>query len=762
MNKKSHDHIIIRSATLNNLKNISLDIPKNQIIVFAGVSGSGKSSVVFDTIAVESQRQLNETFSWYIRNRLPKYEKPEVVSIRNLSPAIIIDQKRMGGNSRSTVGTITDIQPLIRLLFSRIGVPSAGESNHYSFNDPAGMCPECKGLGKVVSLDMERFLDMNKSLNEGAVLFQTFRVGSYYMSLYANTGLFDMDKPLKDYGEEELAIILYGGETETIRGFARKRGINKTFDDFEGIVSRFNRLFLNRDLTALNDKRAESLLKFMKQCICPECYGKRINKAALASKINGYNIVDYSEMEMKELVSVLSGINDPVGGQVARIITENAERIINIGLGYLHLGRETQTLSGGESQRLKIVKHLGSSLTGMTYIFDEPSIGLHPRDITMLNNLFTELRDKGNTVIIVEHDKDIIRHADTMIEMGPLAGENGGEVMYSGSARQFLQADTLTAQMMKKNIPLNESPHKPTGWLPVKNASIHNLKNVSVNIPEGVLTCITGVAGSGKSSLSQVFTGQYPHAIIVNQSSITTSIRSTPVTYLGIMDSIRKIFADTNQVNVGLFSFNSEGACPVCKGKGFVETDMAFMDTVSTVCEHCSGKRYAPEIMKYKVKGKSITDILSLTIKQSIDFFEGEKFIPKLKSLYNVGLGYMTLGQSLDTLSGGELQRIKLANELKKSGRIYVMDEPTTGLHMADISILMDLLRRMIKNGNTIVVIEHNPDVIKQADWIIDIGPEGGKNGGQVIFEGTPSGLLHSTQSVTGEYLRRDVRTNSV
>lgn len=757
MDKKSHDHIIIRSATLNNLKNISLDIPKNQIIVFAGVSGSGKSSVVFDTIAVESQRQLNETFSWYIRNRLPKYEKPDVVSIRNLSPAIIIDQKRMGGNSRSTVGTITDIQPLIRLLFSRIGQPGAGESNHYSFNDPAGMCPECKGLGKVVSLDMERFLDMNKSLNEGAVLFSTFRIGSYYISLYANTGLFDMDKPLKDYSEEELTIILYGGETETIRNFARKRGINKTFDDFEGIVSRFNRLFLNRDLTALNDKRAESLLKFMKQSICPECHGKRINKVALASKINGYNIVDYSEMEMKELVSVLSGINDPVGGQVARIVIENAERIINIGLGYLHLGRETPTLSGGESQRLKIVKHLGSSLTGMTYIFDEPSIGLHPRDITMLNNLFTELRDKGNTVIIVEHDKDIIRHADTVIEMGPLAGENGGEVMYSGSARQFLQADTLTAQMMKKNIPLNENPHKPTGWLPVKNASIHNLKNVSVNIPEGVLTCITGVAGSGKSSLSQVFTGQYPHAIIVNQSSITTSIRSTPVTYLGIMDSIRKIFADTNQMNAGLFSFNSEGACPVCKGKGIVETDMAFMDTVSTVCEHCSGKRYAPEIMKYKVKGKSITDILSLTIKQSIVFFEGEKFIPKLKSLYNVGLGYMTLGQSLDTLSGGELQRIKLANELKKSGRIYVMDEPTTGLHMADITILMDLLRRMIKNGNTIIVIEHNPDVIKQADWIIDIGPDGGKNGGQVIFEGTPSGLLHSTQSVTAEYLRRDV-----
>lgn len=758
MEKKSHDHIIIRSATLNNLKSVSLEIPKNRIIVFAGVSGSGKSSIVFDTIAVESQRQLNETFSWYIRNRLPKYQKPEVMSIENLSPAIIVDQKRIGGNSRSTVGTITDIQPLLRLLFSRIGQPSAGESNHYSFNDPAGMCPVCKGLGKVVSLDMDHFIDMNKSLNEGAVLFPTFRIGSYYMNLYVNTGLFDMDKPLKNYTGEELNIFLYGADIDTLQRFAQTRQTNwKQYNDFEGVVSRFNRLYLNRDLTALNDKRTEALIKFMTQCICPECKGKRLNKAALSGKINGYNIADFSEMEMDELHSSLSGINDSVGSQVAHILIENIERIINIGLGYLHLDRETPSLSGGESQRLKIVKHLGSSLTGMTYIFDEPSIGLHPRDITMLNNLFTELRNKGNTVIIVEHDKDIIRHADTVIEMGPLAGENGGEVMFSGSARQFLQADTLTAQMMKKNIPLNENPHKPTGWLPVNNASIHNLKNISVNIPEGVLTCITGVAGSGKSSLSQVFTKQYSDSVIVSQTSITTSIRSTPVTYLGIMDAIRKIFADTHHVSLGLFSFNSEGACPICKGKGVIETDMAFMDTVTTVCEHCGGKRYAPEIMKYKVKEKSITDILSLTIKQSIDFFEGEKFIPKLKSLYNVGLGYITLGQSLDTLSGGELQRVKLANELKKSGKIYVMDEPTTGLHIADVAILMDLLKRMIKNGNSIIVIEHNLDVIKQADWIIDVGPDGGKNGGKIIFEGTPSDLLDASGSVTAEYLRRDV-----
>ncbi|MDR2917914.1 MAG: excinuclease ABC subunit UvrA [Tannerella sp.] len=758
MEKKSHDHIIIRSATLNNLKSVSLKIPRNWIIVFAGVSGSGKSSVVFDTIAVESQRQLNETFSWYIRNRLPKYQKPEVVSIENLSPAIIVDQKRMGGNSRSTVGTITDIQPLLRLLFSRIGQPSAGESNHYSFNDPAGMCPVCKGLGKVVSLDMGRFIDMDKSLNEGAVLFPTFRIGSYYMNLYANTGLFDMNKPLKNYTGEELRIFLYGADIDTLQRFAQTRKTEwKQYNDFEGVASRFNRLYLNRDLTALNDKRTDALMKFMKQCICPECKGKRLNKAALSSKINGYSIADFSEMEMDELRSSLSRINDSVGSQVARILTENIGRIINIGLGYLHLDRETPSLSGGESQRLKIVKHLGSSLTGMTYIFDEPSIGLHPRDITMLNNLFTELRDKGNTVIIVEHDKDIIRHADTVIEMGPLAGENGGEVIFNGNVEQFLTSDTLTANMLNSNIAINKNPCSPAGWLPVKNASLHNLKNISVRIPEGVLTCITGVAGSGKSSLSQVFTKQYPDSVTVSQSSITTSIRSTPVTYLGIMDAIRKIYADTHQVSPGLFSFNSEGACPVCKGKGVIETDMAFMDTVTTVCEHCGGKRFAPEIMKYKIKGKSITDILSLTIKQSIGFFEGEKFIPKLKSLYNVGLGYITLGQSLDTLSGGELQRVKLANELKKSGKIYVMDEPTTGLHMADVAILMDLLRRMVKNGNSIMVIEHNLDVIKQADWIIDIGPDGGKNGGRVIFEGTPLDLLQASGSVTAEYLRRDI-----
>lgn len=495
----------------------------------------------------------------------------------------------------------------------------------------------------------------------------------------------------------------------------------------------------------------------MTECTCPICHGKRLNKAALESRINGYNIVDYSAMEIFELLSVLSEIENPVGTQVANLIIENIKRIINIGLGYLHLGRETPTLSGGESQRLKIVKHLGSSLTGMTYIFDEPSIGLHPRDIAMLNNLFTELRDKGNTVIIVEHDKDIIRHADTVIEMGPLAGENGGEVVFNGSVRQFITADTLTANMLRNNIPVNKIPYAPTGWLAVKNASLHNLKNVSVNIPEGVLTCVTGVAGSGKSSLiSHVFTRQYPDAIVVNQSSIATNIRSTPVTYLGIMDTIRKMFANKYQVNVGLFSFNSEGGCPMCKGKGVVETDMAFMDTITTVCEHCGGKRYAPEIMKYELKGKSIMDILSLTIKQAIEFFKDEKFIPKLKALYEVGLGYMTLGQSLDTLSGGELQRIKLANELKKTGEIYVMDEPTTGLHMADVDILMSLLKRMVEKGNTIIVIEHNLDVIKQADWIIDIGPDGGKNGGEVIFEGPPADLLHSQQSVTAEYLRRD------
>lgn len=752
--------IHLKGARENNLKNITIRIPKEKITVFTGVSGSGKSSIVFDTIAVESQRQLNETFTWFIRNRLPKYAKPDMDSISNLSTAIIINQKRMGGNSRSTVGTITDIQPLIRLLFSRSGVPSAGASNHYSFNDPAGMCPVCQGLGRVVTLDMEKLIDMEKSLNSGAILFPPFRTGTWHWQKYANSGFFDNDKPLKDYTQEEINILLYG------KGVDKGHKVEVSFGQdiptyqrlgYEGLADRFNRIYLNRSSEDVSERTVNLVSRYTSHTDCPSCNGKRLNIAALTSRINGYNIADLSGMEISDLLPILQQINDPLGLPVAEAICADLQRIEDVGLGYLSLNRETSTLSGGESQRLKMVKHLGSGLTNMIYIFDEPSIGLHPRDIQRINRIFTELRDKGNTVLIVEHDRDVIQIADHIIDIGPYAGAAGGEVTFQGNLKGLIASETPTGKMLNAVIPLNTQPRTPTEFFRIKNASLHNLKDISVNIPKGVLTAITGVAGSGKSTLiSKVFTMQYPEAIIIDQKAIGANNRSNSATYLGIMDDIRKLFALANNEKPSLFSFNSEGGCPECNGKGTITADMAFMDPVSTICDMCGGSRYDPLVLRFKYKGKNIMEVLALTIRQAIDFFKEEKILKKLESLNNVGLGYLTLGQSLDTLSGGELQRVKLADELKKSGSIYVMDEPTTGLHMADVEKLMQLLNRLVDNGNTVIVIEHNLDVIKQADWIIDIGPEGGKKGGTIIFQGTPQEIVLESKSYTGRYLAKE------
>lgn len=757
MKQKEQNNIIIKSARLNNLKNVSLSIPKNEIVVFTGVSGSGKSSIVFDTIAVESQRQLNDTFSWYIRNRLPKYERPDVESIENLSPAIIINQKRMGGNSRSTVGTITDIQPMIRLLFSRAGEPSAGESNRYSFNDPAGMCPDCNGLGRAVALDFGKFIDMSKSLNSGALLFPPFRTGTWHWQQYANSGLFDNDKPLKDYLPEEINLLLYAKDingNKVHEKWSKSKHVSQR-QEYEGVIDRFNRIYMNRDMSGMSTRTNELVMRFVTEQPCHTCGGKRLNQAALHSKINGYNISDYSDMEVTDLYLLLADIHHPLGTPVASQIREYLKRIIDVGLGYLQLSRQTSTLSGGESQRLKMINHLGNSLTGMTYIFDEPSIGLHPRDIDMINNLFIRLRDKGNSVLIVEHDKDVMRIADTIVDMGPGAGENGGEVIYTGTYEGLTTSGTLTGSMLNRQLNMKEEVRNPKGWLNIANANLHNLKDVSVNIPEGVLVCVTGVAGSGKSTLiSGVFMEEYPETVMIDQSAVTATIRSNPATYTGVFDEIRKLFAAENKVEAGMFSFNSAGACPVCKGKGVITTDMAFMDAVTTVCEHCNGKRYDPEILKYTYQGKSIVEVLQLTISQAIGLFSEKRFSTRLQVLNEVGLGYLTLGQSMDTLSGGELQRVKLASELYKKGNIYVMDEPTTGLHMADVGVLMQLINRLVDNGNTVIVIEHNTDVIKQADWIIDMGPDGGKNGGEVIFQGIPKDILHSDKSITARYLR--------
>ncbi|MET7258218.1 ATP-binding cassette domain-containing protein [Dyadobacter fermentans] len=744
------EYIRIRGARENNLKNVSLDIPKRKITIFTGVSGSGKSSIVFDTIGAEAQRQLNETFSMFIRNRLPRISQPEADAIENLSTSIVIDQKRLGGNSRSTMGTITDISAVMRLLFSRLGQPHAGFSNAFSFNDPAGMCPECNGLGKKVEIDLEKFLDPTKSLNEGAILFPLYAVGTWYWKAYTFSGMLDNDKKLEDYSDEEMHTLLYG------KGTYESNYNGMTFDTkYEGLVDKFNRLYIQKDSSEISEKTVKKVERFLKMGDCPACKGARLNEKALASRINGLNIAEMSAMEVSELVKIIREIKDPVSKPMIDTLTERLEHLVDIGLGYLSLDRETGTLSGGESQRIKMVKHLNSSLIDITYIFDEPSIGLHPRDVHRLNELLQKLRDKGNTILVVEHDPDVIRVADYIVDVGPKAGSGGGEIVYSGDYNGLLQTPTLTGRFINRDLKVKATFRQPTGALKVRNAKRHNLKNVSVDIPTGVFTVVTGVAGSGKSSLiNGVFLSQHPEAIVIDQSAVGTSIRSNPATYTGIMDDIRKLFGKTNKVSASLFSFNSDGACPECQGLGFIFTDLAFLEPVKTVCETCEGKRFKPEVLEYKVNGKSITDVLDMSVEEALAFFKTKEVIHKLTAMNQVGLNYLTLGQPLSTLSGGECQRIKLAGELHKNGTIYVMDEPTTGLHMSDTGHLLEIIDHLVDQGNSVIVIEHNTEVMKHADWIIDLGPEGGHKGGQILFEGTPADLLKSRDSLTAEYLR--------
>ncbi|OJV14641.1 MAG: thiamine ABC transporter permease [Dyadobacter sp. 50-39] len=744
------EYIRIRGARENNLKNVSLDIPKRQITIFTGVSGSGKSSIVFDTIGAEAQRQLNETFSMFIRNRLPRISQPDADAIENLSTSIVIDQKRLGGNSRSTMGTITDISAVLRLLFSRLGHPHAGFSNAFSFNDPAGMCLECNGLGKKVEVDLDKFLDLSKSLNEGAILFPVFAVGTWYWKAYTFSGMLDNDKKLEDYSGEEMHTLLYG------KGTYESNYNGMTFDTkYEGLVDKFNRLYIQKDSSEISEKTVKKVEKFLRMGDCPACKGARLNEKALACRINGLNIAEMSAMEVSELVKMIREMHDPVSKPMIDTLTDRLQHLVDIGLGYLSLDRETGTLSGGESQRIKMVKHLNSSLIDIAYIFDEPSIGLHPRDVHRLNELLQKLRDKGNTILVVEHDPDVIRVADYIVDVGPKAGSGGGEIVYSGDYQGLLRAQTLTGRFMNRDLKVKSTFRQATGALKVKNAKRHNLKNVSVDIPTGVFTVVTGVAGSGKSSLiNGVFLSQHPEAIVIDQSAVGTSIRSNPATYTGIMDDIRKLFGKTNRVSASLFSFNSDGACPECQGLGFIFTDLAFLEPVKTVCETCEGKRFKQEVLEYKVNGKSITDVLDMPVEEALDFFKPKDIVRKLSAMNQVGLNYLTLGQPLSTLSGGECQRIKLAGELHKNGTIYVMDEPTTGLHMSDTGHLLQIIDHLVDQGNSVIVIEHNTEVMKHADWIIDLGPEGGHKGGQILFEGTPADLLNSNESLTAAYLR--------
>ncbi|AIQ41596.1 excinuclease ABC subunit UvrA [Paenibacillus sp. FSL R5-0912] len=750
MNEMNQEYIVISGARENNLKNVSLRIPKRKITIFTGVSGSGKSSIVFDTIAAESTRLLNENFSMFVRTFLPRYPQPDTDGIENLSMAVIVDQKRLGGGSHSTMGTITDISPILRLLYSRVGQPHVGGVNMFSFNDPQGMCPECNGIGRKLGVDMSRAVDMSKSLNDGALMLPDYAVGGWDWNMIVQAGDFDLDKKLSEYSDAELEQLLHGKARKVKMDFAGKA----TNITVEGVIEKFTGKYIKQDVKTKSERTQKMVAPFITEGTCSSCHGARLSQAALSCRINGRNIAELSAMEVGQLIRTIREIEEPAAAPVVKSLAERLQHLVDIGLDYLTLDRETDTLSGGESQRVKMVKHLSGSLVDVTYIFDEPSVGLHPRDVHRLNELLEKLRDKGNTVIVVEHDPDVIKLADHIVDVGPHAGSRGGNIVYEGSFQGLLESGTLTGTYMKRPLQLKQDCRASSGRLSIQNASLHNLQNVSVDIPTGVLTVVTGVAGSGKSTLiNDVFLSQHPDTIVIDQSAIGVSTRSNPATYTGIMDDVRKAFAAANKVNQGLFSFNSKGACENCQGLGVVYTDLGFLDSVKLPCEVCGGRRFKEEVLAYKLNGKSIAEVLEMTVEQALEFFQLKEVVRKLQAMSDVGLNYITLGQPLSTLSGGECQRIKLASELHKKGSIYVMDEPTTGLHMSDIGHLMEIMNRLVDAGNTVIVIEHNLDVISQADWIIDMGPDGGSKGGEVVFEGTPSQIIDAEHSITGRYL---------
>lgn len=744
------ESIILKGMKQNNLKNITLEIPKNKITIFTGVSGSGKSSIVFDTIANEAGRQMNQTYSTFVQTYLPKYHKPDVDSIQNLSPAFIVDQKRLGGNARSTLGTRTDIYSFLRLLYSRVATPFVGYSHVYSFNDPEGMCPVCHGIGTVVTPNLDSIIDMSKSLDDGAVKFNTFKKGTWYYNSFAEVGLFDKYLPLNEYTEELLDKLLYGhGEKVKV---PHKGGTYTT--EFEGIIYRFRRLFVDRDLSGHSEVTQGRAAEYTTSCTCEACGGKRLNPKSLSSTIDGKNIDDATHMELKDLLDFVKRVDHPEVKPIVDEMVIRLQNLVDMNLDYLTLSRETTTLSGGESQRIKVVQYLNSSLNNILYIFDEPSTGLHPRDVQNLNKMLQKLRDKGNTILVVEHDPDVIEVADFIVDVGPLAGSQGGEIMFTGTLEELKVADNLTGKYLSRELELNDTPRVSDDYFLIENATLNNLKNVTTKIPKGVFTTITGVAGSGKSSLIfGEFVKQHPEAIVIDQSALHKSNRSNLATYTKILDTIRDSYAKKHDVDKALFSFNSKGACENCQGKGYVVTELAFMEGVKTTCSVCNGTQYKKEVLKYKLGNYNIVEILKMTVSEALEFFRNTKIKKALSTLNEVGLGYLSLGQMMDTLSGGECQRIKLANELHKTGNIYILDEPTTGLHMANVGELLVLLQRLVDNGSTVIVIEHNTEVMKQSDWIIDIGPDAGKNGGEVVYSG-PVKEFADKDTITSEFLK--------
>ncbi|PID02195.1 daunorubicin resistance protein DrrC [Sporosarcina sp. P2] len=753
--KDVRDEIVLRGLRENNLKNIDVNLPKEKNTVFTGLSGSGKSSVVFDTLAAESRRQMTLNYPLYVRNQMPRYERPRADLMHHLSPVIVVEQKPIGGNTRSTVGTYMDIHPLIRLLFSRIGSSAIGSATDFSSQSSFGKCPECNGFGEVVYPDLHKLIDLGQSLREYAVKFKPLSPSGWQGRWMMTGGLFDPDLPIKAYPKDQYNLLIYG-PPEGERVFAPFHTKDGPHDhEWDGLLPRFVRLYINRDITKLKQTSQEDVLAVSTHTLCPTCGGSGLNPEVLKCKINGFNIAEYDKLELTELLLELKNIRDPLGESIAQQAIPNVQQLIDLGLGYLSLSRKMGTLSGGEAQRVKIARHLGSSLNNITYIFDEPSAGLHPEEVDMLIQMLRSLKANHNTVIVIEHDLSIIKVADEIVEMVPGAGAAGGEIIYQGEPDGLKGTSALTK--LDHKLEINQQPRQSSDYFSVTRANTNNLQDVSIDIPKNVLVSVCGVSGSGKSSLLfEAFSAKYPDIIKVSQGRIGISSRSTLATYMGIMDDIRQILAKETGQPAGLFSFNSLGACPVCDGKGVTTPDVAFADPVTVVCESCGGLRYSDEALSYMYQGKNIAEILELTVDESKEYFVMPKILKRMDMLEEVGLNYLTLGQTTSSLSGGEIQRLKLASHLQNEGKIYLLDEPSLGLHMSDNDKLLELFQKLVHKGNSVMIIEHNLDFIAASDWIIELGPGGGKRGGSILFEGTPQEML-SADTLTAKWMRESV-----